>query len=212
MTHIVTPEDGDFLIKKGLKPLRADPAMVQLAKPVVIPEGWSDIAVQALASLWTVIIMPVGDALWVRLADGSTHHLPPFLVETMTEEQVRMFIKDKDPMVLFKDDAEDEAPCRAAFASTSNFDDPDVSRLEHHDASGLEKSSRLEESPDDVQIVSKIMDTSTTTVQTTSDDSAGHHDFEKEFHDCWSAVAQPAHVLPTQKKPKQKAQPSDKQV
>eukprot|EP00971_Amphidinium_carterae_P040758 799753-Amphidinium_carterae.1 len=62
--HIVTSEDGDFTIKKGLKPLRADPDMVQLAKPVVVPEGWSDIAVQALASLWTVIMIPNGDALW----------------------------------------------------------------------------------------------------------------------------------------------------
>eukprot|EP00971_Amphidinium_carterae_P284591 5650288-Amphidinium_carterae.1 len=69
--------------------------MVQLAKPVVVPEAWSDIAVQALASLWTVIMIPNanGDALWVRMADGTTHHLPPFPVETMTENQVRMFLK-----------------------------------------------------------------------------------------------------------------------
>eukprot|EP00971_Amphidinium_carterae_P109317 2164611-Amphidinium_carterae.1 len=43
------------------------------------------------------------------------------------------------------------------------------------------------------------MDSSTTTVVTTSDDS------EEPFYDCWSAVAQPAHAMPTQKKPKQKA-------
>eukprot|EP00971_Amphidinium_carterae_P049189 969423-Amphidinium_carterae.2 len=55
------------------------------------------------------------------------------------------------------------------------------------------------------------MDTSTTTVLTTSDDSEVFHDSE-EFHDCWSAVAQPAHVLPTQKKPKQKAKQPDKRV
>eukprot|EP00971_Amphidinium_carterae_P012405 244251-Amphidinium_carterae.1 len=60
----------------------------------------------SLASLWTVIVIPNGDALW---ADGTTHHSPPFLVETMTEDQVRMFIKAKDPMVLIEDDAEDEA-------------------------------------------------------------------------------------------------------
>eukprot|EP00971_Amphidinium_carterae_P176007 3488961-Amphidinium_carterae.1 len=130
--------------------------MVQLAKPVVVPEGWSDIAVHALASLWTVIMIPNGDALWVRLADGTTHHSPPFLVETMTEDQVRMFLKAKDPMVLIEDDADDEAAYRAAAASTSDSDDPDVSR-EDHDASGSEESSHSEESPD-VQDVSEIMD------------------------------------------------------
>eukprot|EP00971_Amphidinium_carterae_P105609 2091301-Amphidinium_carterae.1 len=45
---------------------------------------------------------------------------------------------------------------------------------------------------------------------TTSDDS-------DEFYDCWSAVAQPAHVLPTTKKakkplPKEKAKKPDKRV
>eukprot|EP00971_Amphidinium_carterae_P010816 213462-Amphidinium_carterae.1 len=64
VTHIVTPQDGDFVIMKGLKPLRADPDMVQLAKPVVVPEGWSDLAVQALATLWTVIRIPNGNPLW----------------------------------------------------------------------------------------------------------------------------------------------------
>eukprot|EP00971_Amphidinium_carterae_P197272 3915687-Amphidinium_carterae.1 len=108
--------------------------MVQLAKPVVVPEGWSGIAVHALASLWTVIMIPNGDALWVRLADGTTHQSPPFLIETMTEDQVRMFLKAKDPMVLIEDDVEDEAAYRAAGASTSESDDPDVSR-EDHDAS-----------------------------------------------------------------------------
>eukprot|EP00971_Amphidinium_carterae_P290263 5763248-Amphidinium_carterae.1 len=54
------------------------------------------------------------------------------------------------------------------------------------------------------------MDTSTTTVITTSDDS-------DEFHDCWSTVAQPAHVLPTTKKarkalPKEKAKKPDQRV
>eukprot|EP00971_Amphidinium_carterae_P256264 5088050-Amphidinium_carterae.2 len=70
-THIVMPQDGDYTIMKGLKPLRADPDMVQLATPVVVPEGWSDLAVQALATLWTVIRIPNGNPLWVRLADGS---------------------------------------------------------------------------------------------------------------------------------------------
>eukprot|EP00971_Amphidinium_carterae_P131302 2600624-Amphidinium_carterae.1 len=41
------------------------------------------------------------------------------------------------------------------------------------------------------------MDTSTTTVLTTSDDSEKYHDSDA-FYDCWSAVAQPAHVMPTQ--------------
>eukprot|EP00971_Amphidinium_carterae_P317914 6319812-Amphidinium_carterae.1 len=129
----------------------------------------------------------------------------------MTEDQVRMFIKAKDPMVLIEDDAEDEAPYRAAVASTSNSDDPDASRSEDQDASSSEESSSLEESPDDVQNVSEIMDTSTTTVLTTSDDLEEFHDSE-DFHDCWSAVAQPAHVLPTQKKPKQKAKQAAKRV
>eukprot|EP00971_Amphidinium_carterae_P033520 660093-Amphidinium_carterae.1 len=39
-------------------------------------------------------------------------------------------------MVLIEDDAEDEAPYSAAAASTSDSDDPDVSRLEEPDASG----------------------------------------------------------------------------
>eukprot|EP00971_Amphidinium_carterae_P239150 4747558-Amphidinium_carterae.1 len=52
------------------------------------------------------------------------------------------------------------------------------------------------------------MDTSTTTVLTTSDDSENFHNLEK-FHNCWLAVAQPAHVLPTQKK---KAKSKAKQV
>eukprot|EP00971_Amphidinium_carterae_P207978 4127052-Amphidinium_carterae.1 len=99
-------------------------------------------------------------------------------------------------MVLIEDDAEDEAPYRAAAASTSDSDDPDVSPLEEPDASGSEESSGRtsrngnwapvllvsasssvsEESPDDVQNVSKIMDASTTTVLTTSDDSEEFHD------------------------------------
>eukprot|EP00971_Amphidinium_carterae_P205881 4085777-Amphidinium_carterae.1 len=92
-------------------------------------------------------MIPNGDAIWVRLADGSTHHSPPFLVETMTEDQVRMLLKTKDPMVLIEDDAEDEAAYRAAAASTSDSDDPDVSP-EDQDASGSEESSNSEESPD----------------------------------------------------------------
>eukprot|EP00971_Amphidinium_carterae_P126668 2509412-Amphidinium_carterae.1 len=151
-------------------------------------------------------MIPNGDALWVRLSDGTTHHSPPFVVETMTEDQVRMFLKAKDPVVLIEDDAEDEAPCRAAVAPTSDSDDHDVSRSEEPDASGSEESSNSEESPDDVQNVSEIMDTSTTTALTTSDDS-------EEFHDCWSAVAQPAYTLPTaKKKPKKKAKQTDKRV
>eukprot|EP00971_Amphidinium_carterae_P163013 3231950-Amphidinium_carterae.1 len=50
------------------------------------------------------------------------------------------------------------------------------------------------------------MDSSTTTVVTTSDDS------KEPFYDCWSAVVQPAHMMPTQKKPKQKAKQKAKQV
>eukprot|EP00971_Amphidinium_carterae_P313323 6226823-Amphidinium_carterae.1 len=72
-------------------------------------------------------MIPNGDALWVRLADGTTHHSPPFLVETMTEDHVRMFLKAKDPMVLIEDDADDEPVYVAAAASTSDSDDPDVS-------------------------------------------------------------------------------------
>eukprot|EP00971_Amphidinium_carterae_P076998 1521283-Amphidinium_carterae.1 len=60
VTHILASEDGDSVIVKGLKPLRAEPNMVQLAKPVDVPPGWSDLAVQALASLWTVIHIPNG--------------------------------------------------------------------------------------------------------------------------------------------------------
>eukprot|EP00971_Amphidinium_carterae_P247145 4908295-Amphidinium_carterae.1 len=48
------------------------------------------------------------------------------------------------------------------------------------------------------------MDTSTTTVVTTSEDSEENYESER-FYDCWSTVAQPAHVMPTQKKPKKKA-------
>eukprot|EP00971_Amphidinium_carterae_P274825 5453353-Amphidinium_carterae.2 len=33
VTHIVTPEDGDMVIKRGLKPLRADPDIVQQMLP-----------------------------------------------------------------------------------------------------------------------------------------------------------------------------------
>eukprot|EP00971_Amphidinium_carterae_P227383 4510098-Amphidinium_carterae.1 len=38
VAHIVTQEDGEMAVKKGLKPLRADPDMMQFAKPVVVPE------------------------------------------------------------------------------------------------------------------------------------------------------------------------------
>eukprot|EP00971_Amphidinium_carterae_P097053 1921034-Amphidinium_carterae.1 len=48
------------------------------------------------------------------------------------------------------------------------------------------------------------MDSSTTTVVTTSEDSE-ENDPSERFYDCWSAVAQPAHVMPTTKKPKKKA-------
>eukprot|EP00971_Amphidinium_carterae_P113615 2251305-Amphidinium_carterae.1 len=48
------------------------------------------------------------------------------------------------------------------------------------------------------------MDSSTTTVVTTSEDSEENYASE-QFYDCWSAVAQPAHAMPTQKKPKKKA-------
>eukprot|EP00971_Amphidinium_carterae_P125697 2489969-Amphidinium_carterae.1 len=83
----------------------------------------------------------------------------------MTEDQVRMFLKAKDPMALIEDDADDEAPYRAAAAAAAA-----------PDASGSEESSCSEESPDDVQNVSKIMDSSTTAVLTTSD-------YSEEFHD-----------------------------
>eukprot|EP00971_Amphidinium_carterae_P333164 6467731-Amphidinium_carterae.1 len=106
VTHILASEDGSSVIVKGLKPLRAEPNMVQLAKPVDIPPGWSDLAVQALASLWTVINIPNGSPLWVRLSDGTTHHSPPFVVETMSEGQLRLFLKDKDPPILLEDDEE----------------------------------------------------------------------------------------------------------
>eukprot|EP00971_Amphidinium_carterae_P163348 3238915-Amphidinium_carterae.1 len=107
-------------------------------------------------------MIPNGDPLWVRLADGTTHHSPPFLVETMTEDQVRMFLKDKDPMVLIEEDADDEAAYRAAAASTSDSDAPDAAPA-YQDASSSEESSHSEESPD-VPDVSEIMDSSTTTV------------------------------------------------
>eukprot|EP00971_Amphidinium_carterae_P301830 5996552-Amphidinium_carterae.1 len=209
VTQIVTLQDGDYTIVKGLKPLKADPDMVQLAKPAVVPEGWSDLAVQALATLWTVIRIPNGNPLWVRLADGTTHYEPPFVVEstleTMTEDQVRMCLKTKDPMVLIEDDAEDDALYRAAAASTNGSEEPDTSRSEEHDASSSEEngSSSSEEPPDDMQTPQEIMDTSTTTVTTLSEDS-------EEFYDCWSAVAQPAHVLPTTKKTKTTKKPTPK--
>eukprot|EP00971_Amphidinium_carterae_P350989 6491841-Amphidinium_carterae.3 len=56
---LTTDEEGDSVIVKGLKPLRAEPDMVKLSQPVAIPLGWSDLAVQALASLWTVIADPL---------------------------------------------------------------------------------------------------------------------------------------------------------
>eukprot|EP00971_Amphidinium_carterae_P290319 5764235-Amphidinium_carterae.4 len=62
VTEIVTTdEDGDSVIVRGLKLLRAEPDMVKLSQPVPIPPGWSDLAVQALASLWTVILLPLDD-------------------------------------------------------------------------------------------------------------------------------------------------------
>eukprot|EP00971_Amphidinium_carterae_P207791 4123269-Amphidinium_carterae.1 len=85
-------------------------------------------------------MIPNEDPLWVRLADGTTHHLPPFLVETMTENQVQMFVKAKDPIVLIEDDADDEAAYGAAAASTSDTDDSDASPRDH-DASSSEESS-----------------------------------------------------------------------
>eukprot|EP00971_Amphidinium_carterae_P144927 2871537-Amphidinium_carterae.1 len=70
VTHILVPDaDGDDAIVKGLKPLKALPEIVQHSQPVEIPPGWSDLAVQALAALWTVIRIPTGNPLWVRLAD-----------------------------------------------------------------------------------------------------------------------------------------------
>eukprot|EP00971_Amphidinium_carterae_P028919 568912-Amphidinium_carterae.1 len=112
----------------------------------------------------------------------------------MTEDQVRMFLKDKDPVVLIEDETEDEAAYRAAAASTSDSDDPEAAPA-CQEASSSEESSHSEESPD-VPDVSELMDTSTTTVVTTSDES------EPSFYDC---IAQPAHTLPTHKKTKPKA-------
>eukprot|EP00971_Amphidinium_carterae_P073466 1452579-Amphidinium_carterae.1 len=40
---------------------------------VEIPIGWSDLAVTALSTLWTVVHVPSGSPLWVRLSDGTTH-------------------------------------------------------------------------------------------------------------------------------------------
>eukprot|EP00971_Amphidinium_carterae_P076898 1519016-Amphidinium_carterae.1 len=139
-----------MFVKKGLKPLQADPNMVQLAKPVVVSK------------------------------DGTTHHLPPFLVETMTEDQVRMFLKTKDPMVLIEDDADDEAAYRAAAASTSNSEDSDASPRDY-DASSSEESLRSEESPD-VPEVLETVDSSTTTVVTTSEDLEKNYPLE-QFYD-----------------------------
>eukprot|EP00971_Amphidinium_carterae_P166049 3291119-Amphidinium_carterae.1 len=123
----------------------------------------------------------------------------------MTEDQVHMFLKAKDPMVLIQDDAEDDALYRAAAASTTGSEEPDTSCSEEHDASCSEEtgSSSSEETPDDMQTAQEIMDTSTTTVTTLSEDS-------EEFYDCWSAVAQPAHVLPTTKKMKKTKKPTPK--
>eukprot|EP00971_Amphidinium_carterae_P285195 5661493-Amphidinium_carterae.2 len=58
----------------------------------------------------------------------------------MTEDQVRMFLKEKGPMVQIEDDADDEAFCRAAAAaSTTGSEEPDTSRSEEPEASSSEE-------------------------------------------------------------------------
>eukprot|EP00971_Amphidinium_carterae_P037156 730153-Amphidinium_carterae.2 len=172
---LTTGDDGDSVTAKGLKPLRAEPDMVKLSQPVAVPPGWTDLAVQALASLWTVILLPLGEPLWVRLADGTTHHGAPFLVETMTEGPFRLCMKDKDPMMLVEsdDDAEDKAHAELAQATS----------LEENLTS--EESSTSQENLDSEEpVIASRQDT------LPSD----------PLMDTWPIAAQPS--LPTTKKPR----------
>eukprot|EP00971_Amphidinium_carterae_P054305 1069858-Amphidinium_carterae.1 len=108
--------------------------------------------VQALASLWTVIVLPRGEPLWVRLTDGSTYHEPPFVVETMTEGQFRLFMKDKDPTVLIESDDEVAEEPHAELAQTTSeqkITSEETSISEEtfisEENSGSEESGNLEE-------------------------------------------------------------------
>eukprot|EP00971_Amphidinium_carterae_P256706 5097042-Amphidinium_carterae.1 len=83
------------------------PDMVKLAKPVEIPIGWSTLAVEALSTLnlWTVIRVPSSSSLWVR---GTTHYAPPFMIETMTEDQLKRFFRPTDAVVVDVVDSDEE--------------------------------------------------------------------------------------------------------
>eukprot|EP00971_Amphidinium_carterae_P243897 4843478-Amphidinium_carterae.1 len=54
------------------------------------------------------------------------------------------------------------------------------------------------------QVRRRVHIRSPTTVVATSEDSEENYPSE-QFYNCWSAVAQPAHTMPTQKEPKKKA-------
>eukprot|EP00971_Amphidinium_carterae_P305876 6078597-Amphidinium_carterae.1 len=123
-------------------------------------------------------MIPNGDPLCVRLADGTTHHSPPFLVETMTEDQVRMFLKTKDPMVFIEDDADDEAAYRAGAAVLPQLLTLMIQML-HLEIMMPQVRRRIHVRMPEV---SEIMDSSTTTVITTSEDSEENYPSE-QFYD-----------------------------
>ncbi len=67
-----TTKEGDLEIIKGLKPKPIVPDMVRMAKPAKVPEGWSPLAVHAIASMWKYVMDPDGTGMWLRLCDGFT--------------------------------------------------------------------------------------------------------------------------------------------
>ncbi|MCP4241825.1 MAG: hypothetical protein GY772_14800 [bacterium] len=51
-----------------------------------VPEGWSPLAVHAIASMWKYVMDPDGNGMWLRLCDGFTQKEAPFAVEKVEEE------------------------------------------------------------------------------------------------------------------------------
>ncbi len=82
-----TTKEGELEIIKGLKPKPIVPDMVRMAKPVKVPEGWSPLAVHAIASMWKYVMDPDGTGMWLRLCDRFTQKEAPFMVEKVEEEE-----------------------------------------------------------------------------------------------------------------------------
>ena len=75
------------MVRHGLKAQQVESGMIRLAKPTVVPDGWTSLAAQTAASLWTYVVDPEGEGMWLRTFDGHTQLEAPYVIECSEEKK-----------------------------------------------------------------------------------------------------------------------------